>query len=94
MIISKGGQLLHDKKGKLRKREIEDKIRDIIDSIMIIDENLPRELRDFLDSGLIKDGIYKKIEFSIQNIIDICNIINSDLRLGTPKTEEDIIENL
>ena len=82
------------KKKELRKKEIEDKLKDIIDSIMIVDENLPKETDDFLNSGLIKDGIYKKIEFSIQNVIDICNILNSDLRLGTPETEDSILENL
>lgn len=82
------------KKKELRKKEIEDKLTDVIDSVMIVGENLPKDSEDFLHSGLIKEGIYKKIEFAIESIIDICNIINSDLRLGTPETEDSIIENL
>lgn len=44
--------------------------------------------------GLAKDGLYKKTEFAIESIIDVCNIINSDLRLGIPEAEEDILKNL
>ena len=42
----------------------------------------------------MRDAIYKEIEFSIELIIDICAIINSDLDLGTPETEDSIIDNL
>ena len=43
---------------------------------------------------MVKDGIYKRMEFSIESIIDILSIINSDLRLSIPEDEEDFIENL
>jgi len=43
---------------------------------------------------LIKDGIYKRIEFAIENVFDICAIINTDLELGIPSDDKDIIENL
>jgi uncharacterized protein YutE (UPF0331/DUF86 family) len=62
--------------------------------VNIVKQNLPKNLEDFLKLGLIKDGIYKKIEFAIENVIDICNIINSDLKLGIPREEIEIIENL
>lgn len=55
---------------------------------------MPADLEGFLKLGLVKDGIYKKIEFAIENIIDICSIINSDLRLGSPETEDSIFDNL
>ena len=82
------------KKREFRKKEIEDKLKDILDSINIIEEAFPQDFDSFESLGLSKDGIYKKIEFAIESIIDICNIINSDLRLGTPETEDDIINNL
>lgn len=82
------------KKKELRKKLIESKLSDIMESITIIGENLPREFKDFAVSGLIKEGIYKKIEFAIESIIDICSIINSDLRLGMPEEDEDILNNL
>jgi uncharacterized protein YutE (UPF0331/DUF86 family) len=43
---------------------------------------------------LIKDGIYKRIESSIENIIDICAIINTDLDLAIPESDENILDNL
>ena len=82
------------KKRELRKKQIEKKISDILESVRIIEENLPEEFEDFSNSGLIKDGIYKKIEFVIESVIDICNIINSDLRLGMPEDEDAILKNL
>ncbi len=81
-------------KKELRVKEIERSISDIIDSIEIVDNNFPAEFDEFYNFGLKKDGIYKRIEFSIQNIIDICNVINSDLRLGVPDVEDDIFDNL
>ncbi len=82
------------KKINLRKKDIEKKLSDILDSIELIEKNLPEDFDQFLMIGLKKDGIYKKIEFVIQNFIDLCNILNSDLRLGVPDIEEDIFDHL
>jgi len=82
------------KKINIRKELIDDKIKNIRDSLGIIEENLPDSLESFMQIGLIKDGIYKKIEFLIESIVDICAIINSDLNLGSPETEDSIIEHL
>src|SRR3989344_5452921 len=81
-------------KKELRKKEVESKMSDAIDSINEIVENLPGSFGEFSRLGLVKDGIYKKTEFAIENILDICNIINADLRLGIPETEEDVLRNL
>ena len=43
---------------------------------------------------MIKDGIYKRVEFCIQNVLDICAVINSDLKLGVPSSEEEVVEHL
>jgi len=42
----------------------------------------------------VKDGIYKRIEYDVENVFDICAILNADLHLGIPGTDEDILENL
>ena len=34
------------------------------------------------------------MEFAIENIIDICSIISSDLRLSVPESEESFVESL
>jgi uncharacterized protein YutE (UPF0331/DUF86 family) len=44
--------------------------------------------------GLVKDGMYKRIELAIENVFDICAIINADLELGIPSNEKSIIDNL
>src|SRR3989344_4477953 len=82
------------KKRALRFEHIEKKISDVMDSLDIIEENLPNNSEDFVSSGLIKEGMYKKIEFAIESIIDICNMINSDMRYGIPETEDSIIDNM
>ncbi|MBU0907850.1 MAG: DUF86 domain-containing protein [Nanoarchaeota archaeon] len=78
----------------LRVREIEKHLSDIADSLEIVENNMPSEFGEFKELGLVKDGLYKKIEFVIESIINICNIINSDLRLGVPDVEDNIIDNL
>ena len=78
----------------LRKDIIKHKIKQIEEILILIEENLPKNSEDFLHFGLAKDGIYKKIEFAIENMIDVCSIINSDLALGIPRDEDSIIDNL
>ena len=78
----------------LRKNLIKHKIEEMIINIKIVENNLPRTFNEFKDLGLIKDGIYKRIENSIEKIIDICNILNTDLGLKIPSSEDDIIKNL
>lgn len=79
---------------KLRKDVIKTKIKEIEESTSLVEENLPKKFKEFLELGIIKDGIYKRIEFAIENVLDICATINSDLDLGIPSSEEDIVDNL
>ena len=78
----------------MRRELIKSKIEEILESLKLVEENLPEDLETFQSLGLIKDGIYKRIEFAIQNVIDICAILNSDLKLGMPEREEDVFEGL
>lgn len=82
------------KKRKLREQIVKSKIERLIDSVSFVEENLPKEFEDFKDSRILKNALYKEIEFAIENIIDICNIINSDLRLGVPEVEDDIFDHI
>ncbi|MCD6467172.1 MAG: DUF86 domain-containing protein [Methanomicrobia archaeon] len=68
--------------------------KEIEESLDLVKKRLPSGFEEFLNLGLVKDGIYKKIEFSIENIFDICAIINTDLELGIPRDDENIVENL
>jgi len=78
----------------LRTDIIKTKIKVIEESIDLVKENLPDNINQFKALGLVKDGIYKKVEASIQEIISICSIINSDLKLGIPSNRDDIINAL
>ena len=78
----------------LRKVIIKTKIAEINDSLKLVKDNLPSSLSQFKKMGLIKDGIYKRMEYAIENVFDICSIINSDLKLGVPVDNEDILNNL
>jgi len=78
----------------MRTQIIETKIVEIRDNLSIIQDNLPNDANEFVQLGLVKDGIYKKIEFCIQSVYDICSIINTDLHLGIPEGDESIIDNL
>ncbi len=75
----------------LRIDIIKTKVKIIEENIELVKENLPESLKEFKALGLVKDGIYKKIEASIQEIINICSIINADLKLGIPSNRDDII---
>ncbi|MCK4476131.1 MAG: DUF86 domain-containing protein [Methanophagales archaeon] len=78
----------------MRKDVIKTKIKEIEESIGLVEEHLPDTFEEFSSMGLIKDGIYKRIEFAIENVFDICAVINTDLELGIPSDDEEIVENL
>ena len=82
------------KKKNLRETIIRVKITEIIDCITLVREHLPEYAEEFIRMGLVKDGIYKRIEFAIEDVFDICAIINTDFALGVPGEDEDILDNL
>lgn len=69
-------------------------MKEIKENLNLIKSNLPKNFNEFLELGLVKDGMYKRMEFSIQNVLDICSILNSDLELGIPSDEGEVIDNL
>jgi len=82
------------KEKKLRKEIIKSKIAKLIDSLEFVEESLPKDFEEFKLSRITKNALYKEIEFSIELILDIIAIINSDLKLGIPEVEENIINNI
>lgn len=76
----------------MRTEIIRKKIAEIRESLEILRDNLPERLEEFESLGLVKDGMYKRIEFCIEDVFDICAIINADLKLGIPRSDEDILE--
>lgn len=79
----------------LKRREIiASKLQNLRESIIFIEDNLPESVEKFRDNRLLKNGIYKEVEFSIETIIDICAIINKDFQLGKIESEDSIFSNL
>ena len=62
----------------------------IEESLRIIEENLPKTLEEFKSLRLIKDGIYKHLEFAIQLLIDEL----SELTEGAVFSYGDIVSEL
>jgi uncharacterized protein YutE (UPF0331/DUF86 family) len=75
-------------------KRIYEKIKETEDSIELIDKNLQSSIEEFKGSGLVKDGIYKRLEFCIENLIDIGMMIITEKKIGMPKDDEDIITKL
>ncbi|VVB93075.1 Uncharacterised protein [uncultured archaeon] len=54
----------------MRTEIIRTKIVEILESLELIRENLPDSFEEFASLGLLKDGMHKRIEFSIENVFD------------------------
>lgn len=73
---------------RVRDVAIRIKLREMTESVDMVKEHLPDSADSFGQLGIIKDGIYKRIEYAIENVFDICAILNADLHLGVPGTDE------
>ena len=76
------------------KRKIKQKIIEIDESLEIIHNNLPNSLEEFTVLGITKDGIYKRLEFIIQNILDCFMLIYKKNKIGIPESVDDVINDL
>ena len=66
----------------MKKGEIEYKVELAEDSLERIKDAFPETADEFLKMDLAKDGVYKRLEFAIQNILDSFNEIIVALELG------------
>lgn len=82
------------KQKKLREDVIHIKMREISEGVSLVLEYLPPTVQEFRNMGLVKDGIYKRIEFAVEDVFDICAIIDTDPALGMPGEDADILEHL
>lgn len=78
----------------IRKELVLIKISGIRESVDLVRSHLPARLDEFVTLGLIKDGIYKRIEYAVELVLDICAVINADLKLGVPGEDEDVLVHL
>lgn len=80
--------------GEIRDAAIRIKLQEMTESVVLVKEHLPDSADSFRQLGIVKDGIYKRVEYAIENVFDICAILNADLHLGVPGTDENILDNL
>ena len=80
--------------GGVRRDLIDKKIVMIMDNLDVVKSGFPRTFDEFGKMGLARDGVYKRIEASIELVLDICNVLNCDLNLGIPEEEGNSIDNL
>ena len=80
--------------GRIRDTAIRIKLQEMTESVDMVKEHLPDSVDSFGQLGIVKDGIYKRVEYAIENAFDICAILNADLHIGVPGTDTDILENL
>ena len=78
----------------MRTALIRTKLKEMEESLRLVLAHLPATVEEFIVLGLIKDGLYKRVEYCIENVFDICAIINADLELGIPGDDEDLVEHL
>ncbi|MEK6950858.1 MAG: DUF86 domain-containing protein [Nanoarchaeota archaeon] len=86
--------LVTNKTGSIDVKRIIQKLKEIEDNLELIRQSLPADVEEFKALKLLKDGIYKRLEFSIQNLIDIFSMIHSFLNLGIPSDLDDIFVKL
>jgi uncharacterized protein YutE (UPF0331/DUF86 family) len=55
---------------------------------------LPQSFKEYKKSIVIKRAVERLIQINIECLIDICAILVKDLRLGVPKSEEDLLMKL
>jgi uncharacterized protein YutE (UPF0331/DUF86 family) len=70
--------------GTIRRDLVRIKIQEIREGIDLVRAHLPGTFGEFSRMDLLKDGIYKRTEYAIETVLDICAILNTDLRLGVP----------
>jgi len=78
----------------LKVEHIIAKFDQIRENIQLIEENLSKNFVEFEKLGIVKDGIYKRYEYSVELVIDILSLINAELKLGIPNGTSDIINQL
>lgn len=77
------------------EEKILSKMNDAKDSIELVAKNLPENYQKFSKlKKLERDGIYKNMEFAIQNILDICAILLKEEDLRVPESDENMLEEL
>ncbi len=55
------------------------------------DQGLPDSADAFTRLGIVRDGISKRMEYAVENVFEICAMLE---HLGVPGTDEDVVDHL
>jgi len=76
------------------KKRILSKFVEIDSYLEELDEIKPLEFEDYEGSILNKRSIERILQISIEVVLDICNLLVSDLNLGIPADEDSVFDKL
>ena len=76
------------------KKRILSKFAEIDSYLEELDEIKPLEFEDYENSILNKRSIERILQISIEVVLDICNLLVSDLNLGIPADEDSVFDKL
>ncbi len=70
------------------------KITELKGYIKKLKEIIPKSFEEYEESEITRRACERLLQISIECVLDVCDIIFSQLKLGIPTGEEDIIERL
>lgn len=79
---------------KLDNDRILEKIDEMENYLMELEEYLPEQEEDYLNNGLRKRACERAFQLASENLIDICNLIISEKGFGIPASSKDSIMKL
>ena len=72
------------------KERILSKLDKIENYLSQIEEIRPRNIEDYTKSIKDRMACERLLQISVENVLDICNMIVSELKLGLPSDEDDV----
>lgn len=76
------------------EKRVLSKIDELDSYLTELDIIKPAELEEYQNSIEKKRAIERLLQVSIETVLDVCNIIISDLKLGLPSDEDDVFNKL
>ena len=76
------------------EEDVRNQLSEMTESVAQVREMLPESADTFVGMGHLKEGIYKRTESAIEDVFDVCAMLNADLHLGLPGGDAEILKNL
>lgn len=76
------------------KNRILSKLDEIDRYVNELSEIKPESLKEYQSSIKEKRACERLVQIAIESVMDVCNIIVSDMKLGLPEDEDDVIKKL